>query len=112
MLGFRPSEDKGRILENIVFIELKRKGKEIFYHRDKYECDFIMRDGPRISQAIQVCYSLEADREVNGLLEAMEKYRLREGLILTDDTEKEISSGSKKIIVKPVWKWLLEDEQA
>ncbi|HZX45378.1 MAG TPA: ATP-binding protein [Candidatus Nanoarchaeia archaeon] len=112
LLGFRPSEDKGRILENIVFIELKRKGKEIFYHRDKYECDFIMRDGPRISQAIQVCYSLEADREVNGLLEAMEKYRLREGLILTDDTEKEISSGSKKIIVKPVWKWLLEDEQA
>ncbi len=42
-IGFFNSEDKGRLLENLVFIELKRRAKEIFYHKNKHECDFVIK---------------------------------------------------------------------
>ena len=113
-LGFRFSENKGRILENLVFIELKRSEREVYYFSEKGECDFIVRDGAKINQAIQVCYELNSDnkkREVNGLLEAINNFKLKEGLILTYDQEDEFKIDNKKIIVKPVWKWLLEESK-
>ena len=110
-LGFMFSEDKGRMLENMVFIELRRRGQEIFYYRGKRECDFILREGNKITGAIQVCYNLEdtdtQTREINGLLEAMVTHDLAEGLILTDDAEKDIEIQGKRIKIKPVFKWLL-----
>ena len=110
-LGFRISNDFGRLLENLVFIELKRRGEEIFYFQEKGECDFVLKKGVRIYQAIQVCYEFNKtnrDREVNGLFEAMKKFKLKNGLILTLDSEEEIIINRKKVIVKPVWNWLLE----
>lgn len=62
-------------------------------------------------EAIQVCCELGDEnqgREVGGLLEAMEKFNLKKGLILTYDQEYEFTKNKKKISVKPVWKWLLE----
>ncbi len=112
-LGFRMSEDRGKLLENLVAVELKRREKEVFYHLEKHECDFIIRKGNSIAEAIQVCYDLNDDnkaREIKGLMEALEKFKLKEGLILTNDQEEEITEGKKKIIVKPVWKWLLEEK--
>ncbi|WP_342306422.1 ATP-binding protein [Methanolobus sp. ZRKC5] len=112
ILGFRTSEDYGRILENIVFMELKRRNEEVYYHRDKKECDFVIRDGYNIREAIQVTQSLEnpdtRKREIEGLLEALKAYKLKEGLILTDDSEDEIKMNGRKIIVTPIWKWMLE----
>jgi predicted AAA+ superfamily ATPase len=112
ILGFRTSEDYGRILENIVFMELKRRNLEIYYHRENKECDFVIQNGYNITEAIQVTQSLEnpdtRKREIEGLFDALETYNLKNGLILTDDTEDEIKMGDKKIFVKPVWKWLLE----
>ena len=111
-LGFRLTADSGKLLENIVFIELKRKRKEIYYYSDNRECDFIVKDENKIIQAIQVCYELTKEnneREIEGLTEAMNKFKLKEGLILTYDKEEEIKlKGNSKIIIKPVWKWLLE----
>lgn len=110
-LGFRISKDYGRLLENFVFIELKRRNNEIFYYSDKKECDFVVKEKTKIIQAIQVCYEFNEDnkdREVNGLLEAMDKFKLRKGLILTYDQEDEFKIKGKRIILKPVWKWLLE----
>lgn len=112
ILGFRTSEDYGRILENIVFMELKRESKEVYYHKENKECDFVIRDGYNITEAIQVTQSLEnpdtRKRELEGMLDAMKAYKLKEGLILTDDTEDEIEIEGKKIFVKPIWKWLLQ----
>ncbi|MFW6285741.1 MAG: ATP-binding protein [Nanoarchaeota archaeon] len=62
-LGFKFSNDKGRILENIVFIELKRRGKKIYYHKDKKECDFIIKEGLDTVSVIQVTQSLENGEE-------------------------------------------------
>ena len=109
--GFSLSPNKGRLLENIVFIELRRRGNEVYYYSKNRECDFITKDGRRISGAIQVCHELNdenMDRETEGLLEAMADLNLKEGIILTSDQEELMRSGETTIIIKPVWKWLLE----
>jgi predicted AAA+ superfamily ATPase len=109
--GFSLSPDKGRILENIVFIELMRRGGEIFYYAGDRECDFILKDKKMITGAIQVCYEFtkeNQDRETGGLLKAMAEFKLTQGMILTYDQEDTLKSDGKTIIIKPVWKWLLD----
>ncbi len=111
-ISFRISEDYGRYLENIVLIELRKRGNEIYYHLGKKECDFIIKSGIEIVQAIQVCRTLydksTESRELDGLMEAMRQYGLKEGLILTEDEENSYYFDDFSITVKPVWKWLLE----
>jgi hypothetical protein len=106
------SEDKGRMLENIVFLGLKRRGQEVYYFKEKNECDFVVRKNTKIVEAIQVCFDLNEEdkgREIAGLLGALEKFKLNEGLILTYNQEDKIQENGKIIVVKPVWKWLLEE---
>ncbi len=110
-LGFRITPDNGKLLENLVFLELKKRRKEIYYYSDKKECDFVLRTTSKIDEAIQVCFELNKEnreREINGLKEAMERFKLKEGLILTSDQEEKIIEKNKKIIIKPLWKWILE----
>ena len=112
-IGFRLSENKGKILENLVFIELKRNGKEIYYLSEKKECDFVIRNGAKINEAIQVCYEFNnknKERELGGLLEVLKKFNLKKGLILTYNQEDELNIENKKIFIKPVWKWILENK--
>ncbi len=109
-VSFSFSENSGRYLENLVFLELKRRGKEVYYHKSDYECDFIVRKGLKISEAIQVTKALNInnnERELNGLVSALKKYNLKEGLILTSDLEEERKFGDFKIKIMPIWKWLL-----
>lgn len=109
--GFNFSENSGRLLENAVFLQLKRSKHEIYYHKDKHECDFITKENKKITAAIQVCYSLNENnkqREITGLIEAMRKYNLKTGTIITYDQESEIKEDNIKII--PIWKWILENE--
>ncbi|MDP4039322.1 MAG: ATP-binding protein [Candidatus Pacearchaeota archaeon] len=111
--GFKMSDNLGRMIENLVFLELKRINKEIYYFSDKKECDFLIREKNKISAAIQVCYSLNEknkDREINGLLETLNKFNLKNGLIITNSQEKEIKIEDKKIKVIPAWKWLLQSQ--
>ncbi len=112
-VAFNFSENAGKRLENLVFIELIRRGAEVYYYAKKNECDFVVKEGLKITKAIQVCLNLDniatKNREIEGLLEALKEYKLSEGLILTLDKEEEIKIKDNKIIkVKPVWKWLLE----
>lgn len=111
-IGFRTAQDYGRILENIVFLQLKRSGKEIYFHKDKHECDFIIRDGLTVTEAIQVTQTFlhNRNREIDGLLEAMRAYRLSEGIILTENHQEIFSKDKMKITVKPIWAWLLEED--
>jgi uncharacterized protein len=110
-MGFRFSKDKGNFLENLAAIELKRRNKEIYYFREKNECDFVIKEKLKIKGAIQVCYDLNDNnkkREIKGLLNALNKFKLKKGLILTYDQEDIINKDNKTIIVEPVWKWLLK----
>ncbi len=103
-------EDKGKMLENMTFLSLRKQYKDVFYFREKNECDFVVKEGTRITKAIQVCYDLNEDnkeREIKGLIEAMSKFNLNRGLILTYNQDDEINVRGKKILIKPLWKWLL-----
>ena len=111
-ISFQHSENQGRLLENLVFLELKRQAKTIYYHHNKLECDFVIKEKNSITQAIQVCWSMHDNktkqREINGLLDAMTAYHLKEGLILTDDESDSILIEDNKINMMPVWLWLLK----
>ena len=106
------SKDKGRMLENVVFLHLRKKYNELFFFREEKECDFVVKEKDQITRAIQVCYHLTEDnqeREINGLLEAMDKFNLKQGVILTYNQEDELyKSDKRKIQVIPVWKWMLD----
>ncbi|MCX9013876.1 MAG: ATP-binding protein [Candidatus Methanoperedens sp.] len=110
-VAFKVSRDIGKLYENLVFIELNRKGKEVYYWKNSYECDFLVKEGEKIKEAIQVCYEVtekNKEREINGLIEAMEEFKLSEGMIITNDFEGEEVVEGKKIIYTPLWKWLLQ----
>ena len=111
-VGFKFLENKGKLMENLVAIELRRRGKEIYYFRENNECDFIIKKGLKIIELIQVCYDLNQaneKREFAGLLEAMNKFKLKHGLILTYDQEGERKINGNKIKLVPLWKWLLKN---
>lgn len=111
-LGFHFSGEEGRLLENLVYVELRRRGGEVFYHNSgNTECDFVVRDGFRVVQAIQVCYLLDGvetrKRELQGIWDAMDAYQLSEGFIITNTHEEDIQYEGKTVHILPAWKWLL-----
>ncbi len=109
-LGFNFSENKGRVLENIIFIELMRRGKVVFYYTAQNECDFVVQKGLDITEAIQVTWQLNLtnfDREINGLQEAMVVYQLKKGtLIYLNESNPDIQIP-ENIEAISAWKWLL-----
>jgi hypothetical protein len=111
--GFKTSEDTGRLYENMVAIELLRKGYEIYYWKTKQqeEVDFVVKKGMQVVQLIQVCTELTSNetfqREVKVLLKALDAFHLNKGMILTDDMERTESIDGKTIAMVPLWKWLV-----
>ena len=104
------SLDQGRLLENLVFLELKRKGQEVFYFDEKIECDFIARGENGRLSAVQVSFELNEknrEREINGLVKACKWLATNEGIIFTWDDEETFGAEGIDIKVIPVWKWLL-----
>jgi hypothetical protein len=112
-LGFSFSAQSGRLMENLVFIELKRRGKQVYYHQGHTECDFVIREGARITEVVQVCYLFKepgvADREIRGLTEAMAQYGLKRGTIITTDTEETLQHEGYTIRVVFAWRWMMEN---
>jgi len=109
-VAFRFSDDKGRLLENLVLIELLRRNKSVYFFKNPKECDFVIEDRGKITSAIQVCYELtreNRDRELGGLLGAMQVHGLTVGLILTYLREETITGDGFTIQVMPAWKWLI-----
>ena len=103
------SKDQGRLLENLVFIHLLRLGKDVYYYRQKGECNFIVSKNNKVEMAVQVCYDLNVDnlrREVNGLAEALNELGLTEGFIFTFNQKDELEKDGKIINVIPVWEWM------
>ena len=113
-LSLSKTPDKGRLLENMVFIWLRHHYAldHIFYEQGEGECDFVAVDTANHPELlIQVCYELNDDnfqREMNGLTEAMRKYQLHEGFIITADDEDEFSTEAGKVNVVKAWKWMSE----
>ena len=112
-LGFRFTENKGRLLENVVFIELQRRGCELYYSSEKYECDFLVKENLHITEAIQVTYALNEDnftREMCGLTEAMHKFNIAKGTLIVVDDNKYPVELPRGVTVVPAYEWLLTKE--
>lgn len=113
-IAFKFTENKGQLYENLVFVELKRRNKEIYYYKNlkNQECDFLIKKAERIIEAIQVTYDLTdnktKEREVKGLLSALNEFKLKDGIIITDNLEKEEVIDGKRIKFVPIINWLLE----
>ncbi|MEM0259740.1 MAG: ATP-binding protein [Thermoproteota archaeon] len=115
----RFSKDVGKLMENIVFLELLRKTnsaplQEIYYWKDyqQNEVDFVIKEGLEIKQLIQVTYASSKDeiekREIRALTKASELLKCENLLIITWDYEDELKVNNKTIKFIPLWKWLLK----
>lgn len=110
-IAFQFSKDYGNHLENLIFIELKRRGFDIYFHHSKKECDFVIVEKGNVSEVIQVTYSLNdgnRDREINGLLEAMKELKTDNGTIITAHQDETVSVNDFNITIISAWRWLVE----
>lgn len=107
-------ENIGRLLENIIFLELRRSGKNIFYFENNFECDFVTTKDDKIAAAIQVTKNINdistKKREVIALQETMHFAKLKHGIIINDDHYEIIKEHNYTIHILPMWYWLLDPE--
>lgn len=115
-VGLHFSRNIGRCAENMVFLELLRRGgadRSVFYWKDEInnEVDFVVKDGINKVKLIQVCWDVSQPetrkREVRALLKAMRKLKVAEGLVLTRDEESLQRHEEGKITFTPFHKWFL-----
>lgn len=104
-------EDWGRLAENAVYLELRRRSKQAFYYKQAQEVDFVITELGKPIDAIQVCYSDLEDketqsREINALLECLHTLELPSGKILTLSLEDVLLKEGKTIHLIPLYRWL------
>jgi uncharacterized protein len=121
-VSFMYSRNIGHLYENLVFLELKRRGHDVYYGRSPKgtEVDFLLKKGLYLERAIQVCFSVAEEktrsRELNGLADVLKDISTKQSnvftadfkvQIITDDEEEEIEAPCGKISLIPIWKWLV-----
>ncbi len=92
-------------------LELKRQEKEVFFSEESGECDFVIKQDTKIVEAIQVTAIItnqNRQRELKGLVETMQKYKLKQAIIITKDQNTTFTIKGSKIIAKPFWQWAIE----
>ena len=106
------SRNVGALTENLVLLELLRRGHEVSYYRTASgrEVDFACRQGRALAALIQVSVSL-ADasvraREIGALAEALDEQGLDRGLLLTESDREDLAVGGRTILVRPLAPWL------
>lgn len=106
------SGDYGRILENLIFLHLRKNFKEICYFSEKGECDFVVFDKGKAKEVVQVCFELNPDnldRELNGLFEALTFFNLNSGTVITHKQTDRFERDGKTARVVPCHQFF-EDE--
>ncbi|EFK08079.1 ATPase family protein [delta proteobacterium NaphS2] len=109
------TQDRGHLLENMVFLHLRRQGFAVWYYRTKNgkEVDFIWLDKDRKKHLAQVCWTLKNEktkhREVTSLLTTLEEQQIESALIITHDENETLQTGNIPIEIIPAWKFLMEN---
>jgi len=111
-LDYKLSNDKGRLLETTVALELLKQGKKITYQQNGSECDFVVIEKGKVTKAIQVAFALDEpktkEREIKGLVESCLKFGLPEGSILTFDHQEQLEQTGVRIKILPAWQYFLK----
>jgi len=105
------TENWERRLENLIFLHLRRKHKEIFYFKGAGECDFIAMEKNTVKNVVQVCYQVNDenfDREFNGLTKAMKYAGTKDGMIVTLDQRDEFKKDGLHVRMVPAYQFLIE----
>lgn len=106
------TDDKGRLLENLIYLFLRQQQHQLYYFREKKECDFVVFEKNTCKQVIQVCIQLHSDnktREIAGLLEAMEFFNMKEGYIVTLNQKDKLIVDKKTIHLVPAFEFITTD---
>jgi len=111
-VGFSFSENKGKLIENVVFLHLRRNSENIYYYKTRsgFEVDFYL---PEKRIFIQVAKDLSTeniiDREVRALAEAAGEHENVELLIITENEKRVIEQDGMRIQVLPLYEWLMKE---
>lgn len=111
-VGFSVSPDLGRWMETAVFLALRRRTSTIYYYKttDGYEVDFYLPEERRLIQVAQNLNQPETrERELRALMAGMEALEVNEGLILTENGEDPVEQGGRRILIRALSVWLLEN---
>lgn len=110
-VGFSFSENKGKLMENMVFLQLRRKYHDVYYFKttENYEVDFFL---PKVGSFIQVAQHFDLEptrvRELRALVSAAnENSKANKLLIITESERVEIETGGVRIQAVPLYEWLL-----
>ena len=117
-LAWKLPYDRGRLMENCVFLQLKRKLKlepldELYYYRDagNHEVDFLVKSNHGIKELLQVTFASDRAEikksEVESLLKAGRELRCRDLTVITWDYGQSRNFKGQKVAFIPLWKWLL-----
>jgi predicted AAA+ superfamily ATPase len=111
-VAFKFSEDKGKLLENAVYQHLRNTGREVYYYSEKKEVDFVCKQGLKVKELYNVCYSLEDKetllRETDALMEGMKYFKLKEShVIIAEGNKRQISGQGFTISIVPFYEWAL-----
>ncbi len=106
VVAFRFSEDKGRLVENLIGNVLRKENEEIYYWKNKGEVDFVFKEDSKLWAINVTCTDKIEQREINSLLDFKKYFSNTERLILLT---KEIYKKESGIEFIPLWRWILEN---
>jgi len=112
-IKFKTGRDIGRLMENLVAVELMRRGGEFYYYRsvNGKEVDFVTKRGPIMDELIQVCYDINhhatRKRELAALAKTGKDFGCGHLTILTWDYKAEEKYSGQRVIFLPLWNWLI-----
>ena len=104
------SDDMSKLYENIVFLHLRRQTKNIYYFKQKQEVDFYAKLDDKellVNVSVDIKDDKTYKREIDGLCEAMEYFNQKEAYLITKDKDEILTIDDKKIIILPLFKWLI-----
>jgi len=109
-VAFKFSEDKGKLLENAVYRHLRSTNREVYYYSEKKEVDFVCKQGLKVKELYNVCYSLDDKetllRETAALIEGMKYFKLKESnIIIAEGRKRQITEQGFTILIVPFYEW-------
>ncbi|MBQ9809696.1 MAG: ATP-binding protein [Spirochaetales bacterium] len=112
-------ENLGWRLETIVYLELLRRFRPIecdiyYFNEGSSEVDFMICKGNSVLQLIQVSYEISNPktlrREIRGLMQASEKTKCNNLIMITDHEERDVVEKGKRISIIPAYSWLVDNQ--